>query len=64
MLEKSHSGQTMMEYILLFAVIIVVVLIALAPQGFVTKAIDESLDLSIQGIENMANDVFYNLADE
>lgn len=56
------QGQNALEYIILFAIITVTVLYAVAPKlnGFVTKKTAESLDLSIEGLECMAAKVCYD----
>ena len=51
------SGQNAIEYILIFAAVIIVLLLALNPNGFITKAVDNSLNLSVEAIEWMANTV-------
>ena len=56
----NKQGQNMVEYILLFAIVIIVLLLALAKKGFVTQAINQSLDLSVTGIELMANSTYVN----
>lgn len=59
-----QTGQSTIEYMLIFVAIVVVVLAALAPGGFLTKSIEKSLDYSIQGVETMANATVYNVYDE
>lgn len=56
-----QNGQSTIEYILIFVAVVVVILIALAPGGFYTKAVNSSLDESIKGLEYMANSVTWNV---
>ena len=56
----NNKGQNMIEYILLFSAVVVVVFLALAPNSFLTQAINRSLDLSVTGIESMANSTYVN----
>ena len=53
----NQKGQNMLEYILLFVVVIVVLLVFLSPGGFFSRSIDQSLDSSINGFISMANSV-------
>ena len=54
------KGQGMLEYILLFAAVIAVLLVVLAPRrGFVATAIDSALDTSVNAIEKMAQNTTY-----
>ena len=57
MIRQNKKGQNAVEYMLVFTVVVVVVIMALRPRGFMTKSIDESLELSVQGLEQMANGV-------
>ena len=57
-MKKSNTkGQNAIEYMLLFAVIVVVLMLALGPQGFFTQRVNTSIDMAVQGIEGMANRV-------
>ena len=54
------KGQGMLEYILLFASVIAVLLAVLAPKrGFIAKAIYNSLDQSMNVLENQLISVEY-----
>ncbi|MBF0521620.1 MAG: hypothetical protein HQL24_01035 [Candidatus Omnitrophica bacterium] len=62
MLKRHLKGQSITEYVLIFAAVSIVILMALAPKhGFVTKAIDNSLNISVSAIENMVQTVKYNI---
>ena len=50
----NDKGQNLVEYILIFVAVVTVLLFALAPQGFVTKAINRSIDMAINGVNAMA----------
>ncbi|HLF17358.1 MAG TPA: hypothetical protein VI749_00485 [Candidatus Omnitrophota bacterium] len=52
---QNRKGQNAIEYILLFVCVILAIWAALAPGGFLTQSIDQSLDLSITGLENIVN---------
>ena len=60
----NKKAQTMVEYLLLFAVIVAVLLIAIGPGGFISRSVDRSLDLSADGLISMANRVYQNAAAE
>ena len=60
MIKINRKGQIAIEYILLFAVILIVIAAALAPNGFMTKRINNTLNMSIGGIENMTNGITFN----
>ena len=57
-------AQTAIEYILLFAAVIVVVIFALRKEGFLTQTIENSLNLSVEGLELMVNTLDFNVEDE
>jgi len=50
-----RRGQNAVEYLLVFALVVVVIVLALAPNGFMTRAIDQSFDLAIDGMVNIVN---------
>lgn len=50
-MKMDRKGQNMIEYILLFAIVVVVLLIVLGKNGVITTSIDESLDTAVDGIE-------------
>ena len=56
----NKSGQSTIEYTLLFAIVVVVVLLALSPGGFLKQAINHSMDVSVGGIESMVNGIYVN----
>jgi len=58
MINNNRKGQNAIEYLLLFAIIIIVILFAISPNGFFTRAVDDSLDLSVNNIERMASNVW------
>lgn len=53
----NKKGQNAIEYMLIFVAIVVVIVIAVAPNGFITQAVNESIDLAIGGLEDMAANV-------
>ncbi len=52
-------GQNAIEYMLIVATVTVVLVAAAGPKGFLTQRINKALDLSVGGIETMANCVCY-----
>lgn len=53
--KKIQQGQSALEYILFFAIVVAVLVVAvLSQEGFFYKALDSSLDTSFEGIECMA----------
>jgi ABC-type transport system involved in cytochrome c biogenesis permease component len=52
-----QSGQNMVEYLLLFAAVIVILMTALGPNGFLTKVVDNSLNRTSDIIDNMTNGI-------
>ena len=58
--DMNNKGQSMVEYLLLFAAVVAVLLIAVGPGGFVERAVDHSMDSSIDGFVSMANVVYQN----
>jgi len=55
-----RTGQSAVEYILLFAVIVIVLVVAMGPQGFLMDAVNKSLNLAFNAFETMANEACYN----
>lgn len=53
---KNHRGYLAVEYMLLFAAVIIVLMVALSPNGFFRNEIDASLNQSINGISIIAED--------
>ncbi len=56
---KSNHGQNTVEYMLLMAVVIGVILVAVQNNGFLTLKINKSLDLAVSGIECMVSNISY-----
>lgn len=53
-----HSkGQSILEYILFFAAVIVVLLVFLSPAGLFEKEIANSIDIAIEQIDLMVNNI-------
>lgn len=52
-----RQGQNMVEYMLIFVTIILVIFVAMGPNGFFRKALSNSLNMSVNGIAGMANTV-------
>jgi cysteine-rich repeat protein len=59
MFKKNRSGQNAVEYMLLTAVAAIVVLAAVGRNGFLTKAVNESLDMGVNAIDIMARCICY-----
>ena len=57
--KKSKKGQSAVEYILLIASTVLVLVFVLSRQGIVTVAVNDSLDIAVDGIECMARQVCY-----
>ncbi|MBF0385084.1 MAG: class III signal peptide-containing protein [Candidatus Omnitrophica bacterium] len=57
---KKLKGQTALEYILLFTAVVLVLVVAFARSGFITRAIDRSVDESINGIGAMATEICFD----
>ena len=55
----SRKAQSAVEYLLLFAIVIVILLLALKPGGFLSNSINQAVDLSVQGLEIMANNATF-----
>ena len=51
----NQKGQNMIEYLLLFAVVVAILLTFLSPGGFFSRALDRSLDSAVNGFISMAN---------
>ncbi len=58
---NNTKGQNAVEYMLVFAVVLMVILFFLAPKkgGFMREQVDTSLDLSTEGLECMAAKICY-----
>ncbi|MCA9398212.1 MAG: class III signal peptide-containing protein [Candidatus Omnitrophica bacterium] len=50
----NNKGQNTIEYLLIFALVVVVILAALGPNGFMTQSVNRALEVSVNGIQNMA----------
>lgn len=59
---KNRGGQNALEYILVFAIVVTIVIVAVIPKfgGFVSKKIDKSLDLSVEAVECMATSLCFD----
>ncbi len=55
-----EKAQTAVEFLLLFAAVILVLVFAFAPRGFITNSINSAMEDSIDGIKNMADGVCYD----
>lgn len=53
MKKLNRFGQNAVEYLLMLAGVVVVLVVALNPDGFLTRMINKSLETAITGIENM-----------
>jgi len=53
----NRNAQNAVEYLLIFSAVVIVVMLALAPNGWFTNSIDQSIDDAVTAIENMANTV-------
>jgi hypothetical protein len=49
----NEAAQQFIEYILVFVAVIMMLVFALAPNGYLTKGIDDALNSSIKGVEVM-----------
>lgn len=54
-----RNGQGTVEYLLLLAAVIVVVLFALREDGFVTQRTNKALDLATMALEDMAEETCF-----
>ena len=57
---NNKAGQNIIEYILIFAVVLIVVISVLSPWGFFKQQVGNSLEMSMEGIECMAVSVCYD----
>lgn len=64
MLRISKKGQNAVEYLLLFAAVLVILIVVLRPKGIMTKAVNQSLTLSFEGLDIMVNNISYNVYNE
>src|SRR3989338_2330338 len=60
--QLNKTGQHVIEYLLIFAASVVVAMLALSPEGFLTKGIDNSLNKTISIVDCMARSVCYDPA--
>lgn len=60
-MKLNTSGQNMVEYMLIFAVVVIVLLVGFAPNGFITKSLNQTMNLSVVQLELMAEDTFHNV---
>jgi hypothetical protein len=57
-----RTGQSMVEYVLVFVAVIVVLITALGPGGFLASQVDQSISEAVSGIDCMAQSVCYGSA--
>src|SRR3989338_8389656 len=53
---RAPRGQNMIEYMLMFAAVVAVMIVALGPKGLVTKAVDKSLNMMFDSVEDMSRE--------
>lgn len=53
-----RQGQNAVEYILVFVLMLAIIVAALAPGGFLTRSISDTMNMSVTAIENMVNGVW------
>jgi competence protein ComGC len=53
---KNSAGQSMLEYMLLFAAVIAVLMVVLGPNGIMSQKLDATLDGSVDVIDKIADD--------
>ncbi len=53
---RKQRGQNMTEYMLMFAAAVAVMVVALNPKGFVTKAVSKSLNMMFDSVEDMVSE--------
>jgi Flp pilus assembly pilin Flp len=58
--KKDETGQAAVEYMLIFAAVVVVIVLALNKQGFITVAVNKTLEVPIDLLADMADDFTYN----
>lgn len=56
---KSNKGQNTIEYMLMIAVVIGVLLVAVRQNGFIAQRVDQSLGSAVSGIECMVENIDY-----
>ncbi len=61
-LKGPESGQSMVEYILVFAGVIVILMVTTRPTGVITNSINSSLDAAVTGVECMTTSICYDPA--
>lgn len=54
---QSIKAQGTLEYLLTFSVVVVIVYLALRPNGFITSKIDTSMNMAMNRAANMGNGV-------
>jgi len=52
---ENRQGQNAVEYLLVFMLVIIVIVAALAPNGFLTRALENTIDMSISSMEIIVN---------
>ena len=52
---ENQQGQNAIEYLLVFMLVVMVMVVALAPRGFLTRAVGKTLDISMNGVEVLVN---------
>ena len=57
---KNLRGQNAIEYLLLFAIVVIVLIVALGPNGFISRAVDRSIDFSTNSINSMAQNIRFS----
>jgi len=50
MTHNNKKGQNAIEYMLLLALVIIIILVALSPTGFLSQGIDDSLNIATDSI--------------
>jgi uncharacterized protein (UPF0333 family) len=61
---KTLKAQTSVEYLLVFALVIVILLAAFAPNGFITRSVESSVRTSFNSVTHVAGSTYYNVYEE